>query len=168
MIESCPPPGSGRKHSHTIKSHHNVGGLPKDLKFQLVEPLRELFKVCLAVLICQPAQTEPLHSCLICGNAGFGGVRCRQSWVCWRRSDAVCAAVGCTAAACVQMDVSYDKQSKSKHLLEAKGCFAVRLGSMQPMSLWVQDEVRALGRLPALNVPEAFIARHPFPGLPAL
>ena len=28
----------------TIKSHHNVGGLPDDLKFQLVEPLRELFK----------------------------------------------------------------------------------------------------------------------------
>jgi GMP synthase (glutamine-hydrolysing) len=30
--------------SHTIKSHHNVGGLPKDLGFELVEPLRELFK----------------------------------------------------------------------------------------------------------------------------
>ena len=30
--------------SHTIKSHHNVGGLPADLKFELVEPLRELFK----------------------------------------------------------------------------------------------------------------------------
>jgi GMP synthase (glutamine-hydrolysing) len=28
----------------TIKSHHNVGGLPKDLKFELVEPLRTLFK----------------------------------------------------------------------------------------------------------------------------
>ena len=28
----------------TIKSHHNVGGLPKDLKFKLVEPLRTLFK----------------------------------------------------------------------------------------------------------------------------
>lgn len=28
----------------TIKSHHNVGGLPKDLRFELVEPLRELFK----------------------------------------------------------------------------------------------------------------------------
>ena len=27
-----------------IKSHHNVGGLPPDLKFQLIEPLRELFK----------------------------------------------------------------------------------------------------------------------------
>ncbi len=27
-----------------IKSHHNVGGLPKDMKFKLVEPLRELFK----------------------------------------------------------------------------------------------------------------------------
>lgn len=30
--------------SHTIKSHHNVGGLPENLKFRLVEPLRELFK----------------------------------------------------------------------------------------------------------------------------
>ena len=28
----------------TIKSHHNVGGLPKDMKLQLVEPLRLLFK----------------------------------------------------------------------------------------------------------------------------
>ncbi len=30
--------------SAVIKSHHNVGGLPKDMRFQLVEPLRELFK----------------------------------------------------------------------------------------------------------------------------
>jgi len=30
--------------SQTIKSHHNVGGLPDDLTFELVEPLRELFK----------------------------------------------------------------------------------------------------------------------------
>jgi GMP synthase (glutamine-hydrolysing) A subunit len=44
VIESCPPPGSGAKHSHTIKSHHNVGGLPEDLQFELIEPLRELFK----------------------------------------------------------------------------------------------------------------------------
>ncbi|MGH9406208.1 MAG: glutamine-hydrolyzing GMP synthase [Terriglobia bacterium] len=28
----------------TIKSHHNVGGLPEDLQFELIEPLRELFK----------------------------------------------------------------------------------------------------------------------------
>ncbi|KAK9867184.1 hypothetical protein WJX84_003300 [Apatococcus fuscideae] len=70
VIESCPPPGSHQKHSHTIKSHHNVGGLPKDLQFKLVEPLRELFK----------------------------------------------------------------------------------------------DEVRAMGRLPAMNVPEPFLRRHPFPG----
>ena len=28
----------------TIKSHHNVGGLPHDLRFRLIEPLRELFK----------------------------------------------------------------------------------------------------------------------------
>ena len=33
------------------------------------------------------------------------------------------------------------------------------------MFLVLQDEVRALGRLPQLNVPEAFISRHPFPGL---
>ena len=70
VIESCPPPGSGQKHSHTIKSHHNVGGLPEKMNFTLIEPLRALFK----------------------------------------------------------------------------------------------DEVRSLGRLPALNVPEAFVARHPFPG----
>ena len=30
--------------SQTIKSHHNVGGLPTDLSFELVEPLKELFK----------------------------------------------------------------------------------------------------------------------------
>ncbi len=31
-------------HAHKIKTHHNVGGLPDDLRFQLVEPLRYLFK----------------------------------------------------------------------------------------------------------------------------
>lgn len=35
---------SGTGTSATIKSHHNVGGLPEDLKFKLIEPLRELFK----------------------------------------------------------------------------------------------------------------------------
>ena len=30
--------------SVTIKTHHNVGGLPKDMQFELIEPLRELFK----------------------------------------------------------------------------------------------------------------------------
>ncbi|XP_074581106.1 uncharacterized protein LOC141837631 [Curcuma longa] len=44
VIESCPPPGSGMTHSHTIKSHHNVGGLPKDMKLKLIEPLKFLFK----------------------------------------------------------------------------------------------------------------------------
>jgi GMP synthase (glutamine-hydrolysing) len=32
------------KHSSTIKSHHNVGGLPKNLRLKLYEPLRELYK----------------------------------------------------------------------------------------------------------------------------
>jgi GMP synthase (glutamine-hydrolysing) len=40
VIESV----SVRGPAATIKSHHNVGGLPADLKFKLIEPLRELFK----------------------------------------------------------------------------------------------------------------------------
>ena len=40
VIESV----SFRGPSATIKSHHNVGGLPEDLEFELIEPLRELFK----------------------------------------------------------------------------------------------------------------------------
>jgi GMP synthase (glutamine-hydrolysing) len=35
---------SGTDTSATIKSHHNVGGLPEDMHFKLIEPLRELFK----------------------------------------------------------------------------------------------------------------------------
>ncbi|WP_251862007.1 glutamine-hydrolyzing GMP synthase [Clostridium sp. Marseille-Q2269] len=35
---------SGTNTSATIKSHHNVGGLPEDMEFKLIEPLRELFK----------------------------------------------------------------------------------------------------------------------------
>lgn len=41
VIESVSPIGGP---SATIKSHHNVGGLPEDLQFKLIEPLRELFK----------------------------------------------------------------------------------------------------------------------------
>jgi GMP synthase (glutamine-hydrolysing) len=41
VIESSSKAGGP---SQTIKSHHNVGGLPPDLKFELVEPLRDLFK----------------------------------------------------------------------------------------------------------------------------
>ncbi|MFO7172820.1 MAG: glutamine-hydrolyzing GMP synthase [Bacillota bacterium] len=40
VIES----GGSSGQAAVIKSHHNVGGLPEDLKFTLVEPLRELFK----------------------------------------------------------------------------------------------------------------------------
>jgi GMP synthase (glutamine-hydrolysing) len=41
VIESA---GSKTGKAHVIKSHHNVGGLPDDMKMELVEPLRELFK----------------------------------------------------------------------------------------------------------------------------
>ena len=35
---------SGTETAQTIKSHHNVGGLPEDMNFQLIEPLNKLFK----------------------------------------------------------------------------------------------------------------------------
>lgn len=35
---------SGTATAHTIKSHHNVGGLPEDMSFTLIEPLKTLFK----------------------------------------------------------------------------------------------------------------------------
>jgi GMP synthase (glutamine-hydrolysing) len=40
VVESGPRGRSGA----TVKSHHNVGGLPEDMDFQLLEPLRDLFK----------------------------------------------------------------------------------------------------------------------------
>jgi len=41
VIESS---GSESKEARVIKSHHNVGGLPEEMEFDLVEPLRDLFK----------------------------------------------------------------------------------------------------------------------------
>lgn len=41
VIESA---GNNSSKAHVIKSHHNVGGLPEDMKLKLLEPLRELFK----------------------------------------------------------------------------------------------------------------------------
>ncbi|SHK58730.1 glutamine-hydrolyzing GMP synthase [Tepidibacter formicigenes] len=40
VIES----GAGESGASTIKSHHNVGGIPEDIEFEIIEPLRELFK----------------------------------------------------------------------------------------------------------------------------
>ena len=41
VVESSAP---DRAQAHRIKTHHNVGGLPEDMQFELVEPLRYLFK----------------------------------------------------------------------------------------------------------------------------
>jgi GMP synthase (glutamine-hydrolysing) len=41
VVESSAP---DRAQAHKIKTHHNVGGLPEDIQFELVEPLRYLFK----------------------------------------------------------------------------------------------------------------------------
>ncbi len=54
---------SGTKTAKIVKSHHNVGGLPEDLKFELVEPLKMLFKdevrACGAALGLPPALPRP-------------------------------------------------------------------------------------------------------------
>ena len=44
VVESGGALHDGQSGAATIKSHHNVGGLPEDLQFELVEPLRALFK----------------------------------------------------------------------------------------------------------------------------
>ena len=44
VIESASPNSSETRSAAKIKTHHNVGGLPKDLGFKLIEPLRYLFK----------------------------------------------------------------------------------------------------------------------------
>lgn len=46
VIESAKKPSGGGRHDAavTIKTHHNVGGLPEKMKLQLIEPLRELYK----------------------------------------------------------------------------------------------------------------------------
>jgi GMP synthase (glutamine-hydrolysing) len=44
VVESGGGSGPGKSTTATIKSHHNVGGLPDDIEFALVEPLRALFK----------------------------------------------------------------------------------------------------------------------------
>jgi GMP synthase (glutamine-hydrolysing) len=41
VIESA---AKDKDQAHTIKTHHNVGGLPESMAFELVEPLRQLFK----------------------------------------------------------------------------------------------------------------------------
>ncbi len=41
VVESS---GTGQDKTRRIKSHHNVGGLPEDMDFKLIEPLRDLFK----------------------------------------------------------------------------------------------------------------------------
>jgi GMP synthase (glutamine-hydrolysing) len=54
--------------SAVIKSHHNVGGLPATMHLKLIEPLRELFKVCVRVLIV----TTIAAICRLCACHGVG------------------------------------------------------------------------------------------------
>ncbi len=52
--------GCRRTCAATIKSHHNVGGLPEDLQFELVEPLRALFKDEVRAVGAQLGLPEPI------------------------------------------------------------------------------------------------------------
>ena len=102
VIESCPPPGSGRTHSHTIKSHHNVGGLPKDMKLKLIETLKLLFKDEVSFCLLQLLHASPPYYFSIS----------------------------------FQTDLNY----------------------CTPLI----SQVRAMGKI--MNIPVAFLRRHPFPG----
>ena len=84
---------SGTKTVKAVKSHHNVGGLPEDLKFELVEPLKMLFKD--EVRACGLALGLPHAMVFRQPFPGPGlGVRClgaitRQRLECVRESDAI-------------------------------------------------------------------------------
>ena len=84
---------SGTKTYNVVKSHHNVGGLPDDLKFELVEPVRQLFKD--EVRACGAALGLPYDMVYRQPFPGPGlGVRClgaitRQRLEALRESDAI-------------------------------------------------------------------------------
>ena len=63
----------------TIKSHHNVGGLPSDLKFKLIEPLRELFKDEVRIVGRELGLDEVPGGPATLSRAGIGGPDCRRS-----------------------------------------------------------------------------------------
>ena len=84
---------SGTKTAKIVKSHHNVGGLPDDLKFELVEPLKMLFKD--EVRACGTALGLPANMVYRQPFPGPGlGVRClgaitRDRLEALRESDAI-------------------------------------------------------------------------------
>ncbi len=84
---------SGTKTAKIVKSHHNVGGLPEDLQFELVEPLRQLFKD--EVRACGAELGLPDEMVYRQPFPGPGlGVRClgaitRERLECVRESDAI-------------------------------------------------------------------------------
>lgn len=84
---------SGTKTAKIVKSHHNVGGLPEDLQFELVEPLRQLFKD--EVRACGTELGLPDEMVYRQPFPGPGlGVRClgaitRERLECVRESDAI-------------------------------------------------------------------------------
>ena len=85
---------SGTKTVKAVKSHHNVGGLPDDLQFELVEPLAQLFKD--EVRACGVELGLPDEMVYRQPFPGPGlGVRClgsitRERLECVRESDAIC------------------------------------------------------------------------------
>lgn len=84
---------SGTKTAKMVKSHHNVGGLPEDLQFELVEPLKQLFKD--EVRACGIELGLPAHMVYRQPFPGPGlGVRClgaitRERLEAVRESDAI-------------------------------------------------------------------------------
>ncbi|MFL5082785.1 MAG: glutamine-hydrolyzing GMP synthase, partial [Microvirga sp.] len=161
----------------TIKSHHNVGGLPEDLEFELVEPLRTLFKdevrkvgeerflARLKGLSEPEAKRKAIGAEFIrvfeeeaakigeakAGGSGGAAAHPVQFLVQGTLYSDVIESGGGTGAATI----------KSHHNV---GGLPERMNMrlVEPLRELFKDEVRVLGR--ELGLPEAFVGRHPFPG----
>ena len=65
--------------SQTIKSHHNVGGLPESMKLKLIEPLRDLFKDEVRRIGRDMGMPEEILGSAAVSGSGAGGADSRRS-----------------------------------------------------------------------------------------
>ena len=169
---------SGTKTVKAVKSHHNVGGLPEDLDFALVEPLKMLFKD--EVRACGKALGLPDSMVYRQPFPGPGlGVRClgaitRDRLEAVRESDAILReeearkldgihflAQGTIYPDIIESGTKTVKAVKSHHNvggLPEDLDFAL----VEPLKMLFKDEVRACGK--ALGLPDSMVYRQPFPG----
>ena len=181
---------SGTKTAKMVKSHHNVGGLPEDLQFELVEPLKQLFKD--EVRACGIELGLPPHMVYRQPFPGPGlGVRClgaitRDRLEAVRESDAILReefekagldkkvwqyftvvpdfkSVGMKnhARCFIESGTKTAKMVKSHHNVGGLP-EDLQFELVEPLKQLFKDEVRACGI--ELGLPPHMVYRQPFPG----